>query len=293
MAAVEIYIWDVERGDAIFIKGPERNAIIDLGQHANGFSPSRHIHTQHGVDSVDYLVLTHPDEDHIEDLPEFQSYFSPEVVARRDEADKYIRRRKNDLYPDRSHYQAVTEAYLTLTDTYDQRATFSPSKPSWNGGLTFSHHILSLEEAGTAPIEGLTDNETVNLNNLSILTVLEFGSFKLVTAGDLEKEAIETLLQKSSVQDDLRGTDVLIAPHHGRESSYTPKLFKYTTPDLVAISDAKAGSTNASQKYSAQATGATVFRRSGSTTSRSVVTTRQDGVIDLGIDDDGYRVRID
>lgn len=293
MAAVEIYIWDVERGDAIFVKGPERNAVIDLGQHANGFSPSHHIHTQHGINSVDYLVLTHPDEDHIEDLPEFLSYFSPVVIARRDEADEYIKRRKNDLYPDRPHYQTVTEAYLTLTNTYNKRATFSPSSTSWNGGLTFTHHILSLEEAGTTPIDDLNRGETVNLNNLSILTVLEYGSFKLVTAGDLEQEAIETLLQQSAVHDDLRGVDVLIAPHHGRESSYTPELFQYMTPDLVVISDAKAGSTNASQKYSRQATGATVSRRSGTTTSRNVVTTRQDGVIYFGIDDEEYRVRID
>ncbi|RDZ34079.1 MULTISPECIES: ComEC/Rec2 family competence protein [unclassified Haloferax] len=292
MAAVEIYIWDVKRGDAIFVKGPERNAIIDLG-HTNGFSPSRHIHTQHGIDSVDYLVLTHPDEDHIEDLPEFSSYFSPEVIARRDEADEYIRRRKNDLYPDRPHYQTVTDSYLTLTGSYDKRATFSPSDPSWNGGLTFTHHILSLEEAGTTPIDDLSRGETVNLNNLSILTVLEYGSFKLVTAGDLEQKAIEALLQRSSVRDDLRDTNVLIAPHHGRESSYTPKLFHYMTPELVAISDAKAGSTNASQKYSAQATGIPVSRRSGTTTNRNVVTTRQDGVLDIGIDDEEYRVRID
>lgn len=293
MAAVEIYIWDVERGDAIFVKGPERNAVIDLGQHTNGFSPSNHIHTQHGIDSVDYLVLTHPDEDHIEDLPEFSSYYSPEVIARRDEADEYIKRRKNDLYPDRSHYQSVTEAYLTLTDTYNQRASFSPSDPSWNGGLTFTHHILSLEEAGTTPIGNLSRGETVNLNNLSILTVVEYGSFKLVTAGDLEQQAIELLLEQSSVREDLRDTNVLIAPHHGRESSYSPKLFQYMTPDLVAISDAKAGSTNASQKYSAQATGTTVTRRSGTETSRNVVTTRQDGVIYIGIDDEESRVRID
>jgi competence protein ComEC len=65
------------------------------------------------------------------------------------------------------------------------------------------------------------------------------------------------------------------------------------TPDLVAISDAKSGSTNASQKYSAQATGATVDRRTETTTNRNVVTTRQDGVIYLGISDNGYSVRID
>ncbi|QKY18809.1 MBL fold metallo-hydrolase (plasmid) [Halorubrum sp. CBA1229] len=44
------------------------------------------------MDSVDYLVLTHPDEDHIEDLPEFLSYYSPEVIARRDVADEYMNR---------------------------------------------------------------------------------------------------------------------------------------------------------------------------------------------------------
>ncbi|MFD1572089.1 MBL fold metallo-hydrolase [Halorubrum laminariae] len=47
------------------------------------------------MDSVDYLVLTHPDEDHIEDLPEFSSYYSPEVIARRDVADEYMNRSTN------------------------------------------------------------------------------------------------------------------------------------------------------------------------------------------------------
>lgn len=293
MAEAEIYIWDVERGDAILVKGPKRNAILDLGSHRSGFSPCEHIRRNHGVKDIDYLVISHPDADHISDLPRFVELYDPSVIATRDEALPYIRRRKDELYPDDEEYQTIVQAYLNLTTQYTNPPKYSPRSADWNGGLTIHHEMLPSDQIGVKPVSQLSSDETVNLNNLSIVSILRYGSFQMVTMGDLESNAIEKLLSRDGVTEKLKRTNVLLAPHHGRESSYTSELLHYCNPDVVAISDAKAGATNASSKYSTYASGITVGRRNGGTTRRNVVTTRNDGVISIRIDDNSWSVRID
>lgn len=293
MAYVDIYIWNVDRGDAILIKGPEKNAIIDLGDRRAGFSPAEHIYYNHNVHSIDYLVITHPDNDHINDVPKFTDLFSPTVIASREEALPYVKRRKNTLYPNDEQYQAVARAYIKLVESYNRTPKYTPRDPEWNEGLTLYHTLLPKSATDIKPVCELRTDEKVNLNNLSIVTILRYGGFQLVTAGDLEADAIERLLRDEDTAEQFRGTNILIAPHHGRESSYTPELFKYMSPDIVAISDAKAGTTNASSKYSYQANGCRVQRRNGPPTERNVVTTRDDGVIYIGVNTQGYNVRID
>lgn len=292
MTDVQVYVWDVERGDAILIKGPRENVVIDMGKHSSGFSPADQI-KRHGVNDIGYLSVSHPDSDHIDDINKFFDNFSPDVFGRPRSATPYIKHRKENLHPNDDSYQKITKKYLKVANRYTQSITTSVGSASRNGGLTFSSYSLSPSEAGIKPANRLGPDEDVNLNNLSRLTIIEYGNIKLVTAGDLESDAIETILEKNGVKDDLSGTDILVAPHHGRSSSYCSKLFNYMSPDIVAISDAAAGSTNASSQYSSQAGGAIVEHRNGGKSTRSAITTRNDGVLYFGVDKGSYSVRID
>jgi competence protein ComEC len=292
MTDVQIYIWDVERGDAILVKGPEENVVIDLGQHRNGFSPTEQI-KNHGVDDIGYLRISHPDEDHIKDIVEFLDEFSGFTFNRPKSARPYIKHRNETLYPDKDSYQEIAEAYLEI-DNWSGDVSVSPSSEERNAGLTFNTYELSPSDIGLKPADELGPDEDVNLNNLSHLTVLEYNDFKLLTMGDLEADVIEQLLGKSYVSSAISGTDVLIAPHHGRTSSYTSELFEEITPDIVAISDAAGVDSSASSQYSNQATGKQVERRKDGYETRYSITTRHDGVLYFGIDEDGsYKTIID
>ncbi|MGQ3331248.1 ComEC/Rec2 family competence protein [Halorubrum sp. FL23] len=292
MTDVQVYIWNVERGDAILIKGPEENVVVDLGQHSNGFSPTEQMQS-HGVSDVGFLLISHPDEDHIKDIPNFLDEYSGFTFRRPKKARPYIEHRKENLYPNKESYQEISEAYLEI-DSWSGDVPVSPSDSDRNAGLKFNSYNLHPDDLGIKPADELDDDEDVNLNNLSFLTVMEYNGFKLLTMGDLEDGAIEQLLEKSYVRRAISGTDILVAPHHGRQSSYTSELFEEISPDIVAISDAAGVDSSASSQYSDQTSGKIVEKRDGNYKTRYSITTRNDGVLYFGIDDDGsYKTIID
>jgi competence protein ComEC len=293
MTDVQVYIWDVERGDAILVKGPEENAVIDLGKHRGGFSPTEQMQ-QHGIEDIGLLLISHPDEDHIKDITTFFDKYSPITLYRPRKARPYIEHRKENLYPDKEEYQEIAGKYLEIDDRYTADVAVPVSSSDRNDGLTFKTENLSPHEAGIKPSEELDDDEDVNMNDLSFLTVMEYNGFKMLMMGDLEDDAIETLLDRSKVRRLIQDTDVLVAPHHGRKSSYTGELFEEITPDIVAISDAAGVDSSASSQYSDQASGKVVKTRDDDYKTRYSITTRNDGVLYFGVDEDGsYKTIID
>lgn len=287
---IDIYVWDVEHGDCFLIKGPEENIVIDLSQHQNGFSPSKNI-AQH-IDEVDTLIISHPDRDHIEDILNLYEEFDPSVFVRPKSATKYLRHKKENVFTD-DEYQKITEKYLEITEEkYDSSLDVPLSSENRNKGLKVKHHSLSENEISPPKdLEEYGDDDCPNVNNLSLLTIIEYKGFKLATAGDLKKKALKKILEKDEVRDDLKGTDVLIAPHHGRKSSYQSELFQTITPELVLVSD-KSGvdpSQTATDRYSDKATGKWVESRKDKNESkkRYCVSTRDVGYINLKVDSDG------
>src|SRR5262249_13101581 len=90
------------------------------------------------------------------------------------------------------------------------------------------------------------------------------------------------LLRNPAFVTAVRGTDVLLAPHHGRDAGYCPELFEAMgKPRLVVISDGRFGETSATDCYSKQATGWMVYDVAGQSDSRKCVTTRCDGHITI------------
>ena len=68
---LDIRVWEVADGLAIRIRTPSgQNHIIDAGRTPD-FSPAEHISKYHWRegDRLNYLVISHQDADHVEDLP--------------------------------------------------------------------------------------------------------------------------------------------------------------------------------------------------------------------------------
>lgn len=287
---IQFVIWDVEHGDSMFIDSPEENIVVDLGRHQNGFSPTNYLN-QNGVDNIDWLIVSHPDKDHIRDIVDFDDRYDISLYTRPDGAARYISHRKENIYPNDDLYQDITGKFLE----FEERRFSYHEPPIDLGQLQVYEFELSPDELRMTPAHELdSDERGPSLNNLSILNVFEYNGFKLSTMGDLEQEGIELLLERPAVRRALQGTNVLVAPHHGRESSYSTDLFDIISPDIVAISDAGGTEHSAARKYSHQASGKTVERRDGQSVVRNVVTTRKDGAIYLGANStDDYRVTIE
>lgn len=266
-------VWDVQHGHASYLKTPTRNIVFDLGTGSYGsnqeFSPLQHLKNNWSVTRLDGVVITHPHRDHLDDIFNFHT-LSPGVLWRpRHLSEKDIRKGNRD------RDNAIIDEYLAIDQLY-------------NGTVTEGANPLLPQNNGGVEIEMFTPCScaTSNINNHSIVTVVSYASSKILIPGDNEPASWDELLTNPLFLRAIAGTDILLAPHHGRDSGFSAELFKHISPYLVIVSDGRFCDTSATDRYSKNAKGWKVHKRSGGTEERKCLTTRNDGVVvvKLGLD---------
>ena len=86
--SLEMVFWDVQHGNAAYIKTPNNRHIVqDLGTGSYGddsiaFSPLKYLKNKYGLSRIDGLIVTHPHKDHISDILNVIS-LSPRRFSRR------------------------------------------------------------------------------------------------------------------------------------------------------------------------------------------------------------------
>lgn len=268
--ALRATFWDVQHGSATWLRMPNgEDIVIDLGTGSlhNGqvtFSPLDWMRRNYGVTRLDALVITHPHKDHIDDIVN-AARLRPRVLKRPKLAAGEIRQGnpKDKDSPELA-------GYLELDRRYSAPATSTPLSNSREDGASIRHFVPT-----KCPPE--------NLNNRSIVTVVDYANSKLLIPGDNEKPSWNELLERHDFVEAIRGTDVLLAAHHGREAGYCAELFDVIRPSLTIISDGPAP-TSATGKYKAVTRGWKTFYRRGGSERRFCLTTRRDNdvVIELG-----------
>ncbi len=284
--ALEMTFWDVQHGDAAYLKTPDNTHIVqDLGtgkyeNNSEDFSPLLQLKNNYGVDRIDHAILTHPHTDHIADVKNLMNVkprvlTAPSHLSQDAIMDDILEKDKD-----------IVDKYLDIVDRYSSSVRYgdSPRNPDNNGGVD---------------IKTFTPKESSesNLNNHSVVTVASYAESTILMSGDNESPSWNELLDQASFRKAIRGTDILLASHHGRESGFHSDLFDYITPRLTIISDGRFGDTSATDRYSSVSKGWTVHKRSGGKKKRNCVTTRADGVINVkfGYNSDGpfIHVKID
>lgn len=265
---LEIVFWDVQHGSATYIKTPNRRHIVqDLGTGSyrtnnKEFSPLFYLKKKWGVNRLDYVIITHPHKDHIDDIMNFDEA-SPRVLHRPkhlSEEDVMRNVREEDKH--------LFEKYFEINQRYSDPVSTDndPSKPDNYGGVEIQ--CFNPKSSSTS-----------NINNHSIVTVLSYANSKVILAGDNEPPSWKELLDKEDFKSAIKNADILLAPHHGRESGFYSELFEHFKPRLTIISDGRFCDTSATDRYGKISTGWTVHHRNGEKEERYCVTTRNDGVI--------------
>ncbi len=258
-SSISIITFDVAHGNCHLIVTPSgKRVMIDLGV-SDDFSPLQWL-KQKGCRRIDLLVVTHPHDDHIRGVFDLAGIevgilhrpksVPPELTAQLDPSLKKAWER----------FDARFTSPVQLQEKF-----YDPQSPAFDG--------MALRFFG-----GKSD--TQNLNNYSIVTVLEFGPFKMVFPGDLETAGWDSLLKNADFLKAIAGTTLLVAAHHGREKGWCAEFFDHLAakPKLVIISDGAATETSYASSYVEKAEGWSVkATSSGETKTRYVVSTRDNG----------------
>lgn len=268
---VEIVFWDVQHGHSTYIKTPNnRHIVIDLGigdysGNNQTFSPLKHLKYNYNVDQLDYVIITHPHLDHIDDILNFD-LLKPKVFNRpkqitNEEVMEGIRE------TDRPKFEKYCEINNRYNSTISTDSPDNISKPENFGGLkitTFNPSSCNHK----------------NFNNHSLITVIEFAEIKVVIPGDNEKCSFDELLALEAFKIAIKDADILLAPHHGRESGYNLDFLNLVNPRLTVVSDGRFCDTSANVKYSAKSRGWKVHKKGQATSSeRKCLTTNSDGEV--------------
>jgi beta-lactamase superfamily II metal-dependent hydrolase len=286
---LEFFFWDVQHGHATYVRTPNgRHIAVDLGTGSystkHEFSPLRHLRTKYGVKHLDYVIITHPHRDHIDDIFEFGE-MTPKTLLRPGhltEADIVAGNKPTD--------SAKVRKYLEISNSYN-----APVTPGTDSDASASAHWGGVKISYFVPKQC----DRKNLNNHSIVTVFEYAGMKAVLPGDNEKPSWLELLKDSQFCAATINSDVLLAPHHGRDAGYCTELMDHVKPRVVVISDGPEGETSVTEKYGSKiaqhrTNGWKCFYKNSTWDERFCVTTRCDGLIrvQLGQNQSGRYLRV-
>jgi len=201
-----------------------------------------------GVERLDYLVLSHPHQDHVGGMPAILQEIAVDTA----------------VLSGQVHTNQAYEATLRELKARQIEVIRARAGRSFRLGPEVRVDILW-------PAEPLLEGED-GVNENSVVLLVSHGEFNLLLAGDIEEEAQATLLLMT---EDLR-SQVLKAPHHGARSSLQAEWLDAVAPEAAIISvgaDNPYGHPDAEMLAALQSRGASVYR----TDLRGAITVTSDG----------------
>ena len=207
---LEVHYIDVGQGDSILIKTPQKNVLIDAGENNKGDVVVNYLKKE-GIKDLDIVIGTHPHSDHIGGMDIVIDNMNVHTVIMPELPDSMI---------------PTTRTYEDLLKSIQRKnLKITPAKP-------YDEYDLG----GGARLTILGPMETLKgLNNMSVVSRLDFGECSFIFTGDMEKEAEASLLANLK-NIEILDVDIYDTPHHGSHSSSTAKFLKAVSPKAAIIS---------------------------------------------------------
>ncbi len=194
---------DVGQGDAELLRSSGETMLIDTGTPESG-TAIRLFLKKHGVEKLDYLVLTHPDADHIGGAASVITNVPIDHV----------------LMPE---YKKDNRTYEGVIDALNYKY-LKPEIPVAGDVFTLG----SCEVKILGPINHYDDP-----NNNSIVMKVTCGQNKFMFVGDAEEEELNDITAKFGDELD---SDVYKVGHHGSHNSSSEGFIRRVTPLYSVVS---------------------------------------------------------
>lgn len=201
---LEIHFIDVGQADSILIKSNGKAILIDAGNNDDADTIVNYLKNQ-GIEELEYVIGTHPHEDHIGSLDTVINKFNI----------------NNIIMPKKS----------TTTKTFEDVVTAIENK---NLSITLpkvgdKYKIGNGEFTIIAPVK---EDYGSNLNNYSVGIIMSYGENKFIFTGDAEKIAEEDIINTNINID----ADLMKLGHHGSSTSNSNAFLDNISPKIAIIS---------------------------------------------------------
>jgi len=200
---------DVGQGDAIFIQQGNKQILVDGGPSPQAISLELGSKMPFWDRTIDLVVSTHPDHDHLAGLVEVLERF----------------RVKQVLYPSLDYQSPLYDRWLKLIEEKKLKSATAQVGQQIDLGEGTVLKILNPQLAH------LTDTSS-DMDNNGVVLRLSRGNVSFLLTADIRQEAEFKLIADRM---GLNSTVFKVA-HHGSDTSTTPEFLAVVDPQLVVIS---------------------------------------------------------
>ncbi len=205
---LQVNFFDIGQGDSIFIQTPHGYQVLIDGGPTNIILEKLGSVMNFWDKSIDAIVLTHPDHDHIAGLIEVLKKYKVDFVL------------WNGLLKETGESKEWER--LLEKESIESKIIFSEYQIS-TPMVTFD--VLY-------PFESLEGIKMKNINNSSVVLRLIFKDTSFLLTGDIENSAEREIIEKNN----LKNSDVLKIAHHGSKTSSLEEFIGIINPIIAVIS---------------------------------------------------------
>ena len=198
---LSIHYIDVGQADSILITNNDHSMLIDAGNNEDGPLLVNYIKEKLNISKLDYVVGTHPHEDHIGGLDD--------IINNLEVKEVYLPEAMTTTKTFEGVLDAIVNKNLEITvPTIGEKFNLGEAK-------------LEVIYTGTGEKD---------LNEASIILKMNFGKHAYLFTGDTTEEVEKTILDKDI------NIDVLKVAHHGSKYSSCTNFLNIATPEYAIIS---------------------------------------------------------
>lgn len=200
---LELVFFGLGDADSILIRQEDKVLLIDTGEGKHGVFIEKSL-SDLGIEKIDYLILTHPDKDHIGAATHLISKFEVGTIYQ-------------------STFQKGKDDQIKLNNIINNK--------NIDNLFLKEIHEFSMENI-KVKIFPPEKEEYKQSNNYSLVTLLTYGDLSYLFGGDAEKKRLEEIIKY-----DLPKITLYKVPHHGRDNSISSNIIKIISPQVAVVTN--------------------------------------------------------